>query len=154
MGQGYELNCIECGFGYSVYLGVGMLYSPGSVFGSDGCEPRLADIVKDEGVAEKALSLLKEGYEPDMDYNRELYVCPECRNLSDRFFFKLRKGGERYVPDYKCPECRILLRRAILKNVLDTFGIRIVYRNGRDPDWRCPKCGCRTLTSMFIICWD
>ena len=172
MGQAYSIKCSSCDYGLSVTKGVGMMYSPNAVFHGrcddpsqnwslafpDGyCEddkPLLLSLVKSEKIKDKAFTLLATGAVPDFGYGHELYTCPKCMQLENRFYFKLISPSENYEPDYKCSICRASLYRVVVK--LNRNGrIKLTRRDRQKVDWKCPDCGGNQLISNGdLIYWD
>jgi len=124
MGQGYDLKCSVCEYRVYVTEGVGMMYSPNAVFYGrcddpnhnwsiglpDGyCEdgkPLLINLIKSKKTKDKAFELLANGAVPDDDdYGHELFLCPKCLRLSNRFYFKLLSEKGDFEPDYSCSHC-------------------------------------------------
>ena len=173
MGKGYGLKCSTCDYSISVTEGIGMMYSPHAVFYGrcddptqnwsaafpDGyCEkdkPLLLSLVKSKRIKDKAFELLASGATPaDYEYGHELYICPKCLRLSNRFHFKLVSPTEQFEPDYKCSMCKSSLRRVEVKFDKNGNGT-IFYRTRRKADWKCPDCGGDRLEhSGDCIMWD
>lgn len=172
MGQRYGIKCAACDYGLQVTEGVGMMYSPHAVFYGrcddpnqnwsvafpDGyCEedkPLLFSLVKSKRIKEVALRLLSIGAKPDSGYGHDLYACPKCNRLANKFYFKLTLPTEQYEPDYHCPKCKTQLRRVTLKHGEDGQS-ELVYKNNHTAGWKCPECGCEKLVfSGEFIMWD
>ena len=173
MGKGYVLKCSSCDNSISVIEGVGMMYSPHAVFYGrcddptqnwsiafpDGyCEedkPLLLSLVKSKRIKDKAFDMLADGATPtDFEYGHELYVCPKCMRLANRFYFKLESPSEQYEPDYRCSTCKTLLRRIEVKFDNDDSA-KVEYKNHRAVDWKCPECGgARLISDGNMIMWD
>ena len=171
MGSGYDIKCSSCDYSFSVWEGIGMMYSPHAVFYGrcddptqnwsiafpDGfCEngePLLFSLVEDDEIREKASLLLNNGAEPG-GYGHKVYICPKCMQLENRFYFKLHLQSEDYEPDYKCLHCNTSLRCVELKQHKDGQ-IEIVDENHRKVNWLCPKCGNdRLIFGELCMCWD
>ena len=172
MGKAYELKCSQCEYGISVLEGFGFAYSPDAVFFGhcddptqnwsvacpDGyCEkdkPYLLELVDDEVIRDKAFELLANGATPD-NYGHELYACPKCMRLANRFYFELMSPNEQFVPDYKCLACKTSLLRVKVLRERNGRG-KIVYRNNHQANWKCPECGCAKLVFVrgSIRNWD
>jgi predicted RNA-binding Zn-ribbon protein involved in translation (DUF1610 family) len=172
MGQGYGLKCSACDYNISVTEGVGMMYSPNAVFFGrcddpsqnwsiafpDGyCErdkPLLLSLVKNKKIINKAMELLANGAMPDDGYEHELYCCPKCMRLANKFYFRLVSLTEKYEPDYQCSKCKIPLRRVVV-NFDKDWNVEIMYKNNRKVKWKCPECGNEKLVhSGELIMWD
>ena len=172
MGQNYEIKCSACDYRISVSEGVGMADSPHAVFYGrcddpsqnwsiacpDGfCEegiPNLSKYVKSKRIKEKAFALLSQGAKPADDYGYEMYHCPKCMRLENRFYFRLKTFPGKYEPEYKCPKCKGSLQRVELKEKKDNR-IEVVNKNGSKADWKCPKCGNNCLVFDGIeMLWD
>jgi len=172
MGRQYEIKCDGCGYSISVTEGVGMMYAPHAVF--YGCcnnptqnwsialpdgyceegEPLLLSFVKSKKIKEKAFSLLSNGAHPDDEYGHELYACPKCMRLANRFYFKISSPVEEYEPDYKCSKCKTSLQRAEVKIGKDKR-VKLINRGSKRIDWKCPDCGGNQLIpSDHYIMWD
>lgn len=148
MGIKYNLRCPNCDYEVSIAEGIGMFYSPYEVFQPDNLE----SFVEDSIVLREALDFLEQGAHHE-DYGQSPYYCPECYNLYQRFHFRLRNEDKTYSPRYRCPDCDRRLNRARLR---DKDGeVTILRLNGKDADWRCPRCGNGKLTdSGGMILWD
>jgi len=172
MGEAYSIKCSSCDYGLWVTEGIGMMYSPNAVFYGrcddpsqnwsiafpDGyCKndkPLLLSLVKSKTIKEKAFELLTNGAHPDNDYGHELFVCPKCMRLSNRFHFKLISPSENFEPDYKCSKCRVSLNRVIAKQGKNGC-YKLTQRNKQRVDWKCPDCGGDQLISgVDYILWD
>ena len=172
MGDIFEIKCVACNYGISVTRGVGMAYSPHAVFYGrcddatqnwsiafpDGyCEkdkPLLLSLVKSKRIKDIAFNLIANGAQPDHEYGHDLYSCPKCNRLANRFYFKLVSPTEQYEPDYHCSNCKTLLQRAELKR--DENGKReIIYINYHESIWKCPECGCKEIVLCGVLrMWD
>ena len=152
MGLKYTLKCTKCTYRLSVIQGIGMMYSPNSVFeatwdyskASDLVEPvkgkpLLEGLVNNPSISKQALALLAEGAVPQDDYDHELYACPTCHHLANHFHFRLKTKSGDYEPNYVCSFCHALLMRASDEEVKG--GLKIVYKNDSSTLWQCPKCG-------------
>jgi predicted RNA-binding Zn-ribbon protein involved in translation (DUF1610 family) len=152
--------------------GIGMMYAPNAVFYGrcddptqnwsiafqDGyCEedkPLLLSLVKSKKIKDKAFDLLSSGAIPDDDYGHELYVCPKCMRLANRFYFKLLSSAGDYEPDYHCAKCKTVLRRVEVKDTSDEE-LQLIYKNHRKIDWKCPDCGNdRIIHDGYMALWD
>ena len=173
MGQSFDLKCSTCDYSVFVTEGVGMMYSPNAVFYGrcdnltenwsvafpDGyCEndkPMLLSLVKSKRIKDKAFELLANGATPD-EYGHELYSCPKCAQLTNRFYFKLTSPTEQFEPDYRCSKCKSSLCRVEMRFDNDGNG-EIVYKNHRKVNWKCPECGGDRLVhsdDMIMLYWD
>ena len=177
MGKGYDLKCKACDYEISVTEGIGMLYSPDSVFYGhrkdkghdwkkgvpDGCgewdRPLLFSIIEDRKIRNKAFGLLANGAVPKTSgsgsmYGHELYVCPECCRLANRFYFKLVSEEGEFEPDYRCSECDVSLCRVKAEHS-DGGGIVLVRRDRSKVKWKCPECGGGELVfGEGLLLWD
>ena len=152
MGLKYTIKCTKCTYRLSVIQGIGMRYSPNSVFeatwdyssASDLDEPirgkpLLEDLVKNAAISTQALALLAEGAVPQDDYGHELYACPTCHHLANHFHFRLKTKDGDYEPNYACSFCHALLACSEIEEI--TRGLKIVYKSDSNALWQCPKCG-------------
>jgi hypothetical protein len=125
-------------------------------FHDDSCEhdePLLTDLVRSQKIKNKAFSLLEAGAIPSDDYGHELYICPKCRQLFNRFFFQIRTVDGKYRPKYKCYHCRTLLKRVELEENNKT--LTVVFKNNKKALWICPQCGNTKLAfGDLMIHWD
>jgi len=174
MGQQHYVKCSSCDYGLSVTEGVGMAYSPNAVFHGrcdnpnpnqrwsvafpDGlCEPGkplLLSLVRSKKIKNEAFRLLADGALPDYGYGHELYVCPKCMRLANRFYFKLSSPTDNYEPEYKCTKCKTSLKRVEMKS-RKNGQIDIVYKNRCKVGWKCPGCGNdKVVLGDGIIMWD
>ncbi len=171
MGDLYGIECATCDYRIEVIEGVDMLYATHNVFYGrsddpaqnrstafserfykDG-KPLLPCLVEDERINDAAFRLLSEGATPD-GHGHELYFCPKCNRLENRFYFKLKTAEAQYEPDYQCPICGTPLRRIRTKSGKNGQ-VLIVYKNNRRIDWKCPECGCNKLVYSDVFgMWD
>jgi len=159
MGQVISLYCAKCEYSKSFHLGIGMMYSPSTVFdGSyiDDEKPLLDSLVKSKKIKEQAFSLLNEQFAtPTDDYGHEIYYCPHCNELYERFYFCILYDGGSYEPEYKCTKCKHLLHRA--KVTMEDGEIQLFYTNNKIIDWQCPQCGNSKLNqgrTIGVLMWD
>lgn len=151
------MQCAKCGYGKSFQLGIGMMYSPSRVFESYHDEkPLLESLVRSRKIKERAFSLLKEqSASPADGYGHEIYYCPHCHELCERFYFRLTYDGGSYEPEYQCTRCKHLLHRA---KVMRKGGeIKLYYANHKVIDWQCPWCGHNRLDEGIpaeVVMWD
>jgi rubrerythrin len=111
-------------------------------------------LVRGKRIKDAAFVLLSKGAVPDDEYGHELYICPKCNRLANRFYFKLTFGMESYEPDYHCSKCKTQLRRAMLKHKNNDL-IEIIYKNNRNAEWKCPECGCgKLIYTGDLLFWD
>ena len=132
MGLGIVINCEQCGYEKSFTLGIGFSYYPQAVFydkvdesGRAVGKPMLASLVKDSKIRKEALDLIAAGGTPG-EYGHEMYGCPHCNHLCERFYFRIKAEEKFFEPEYKCSKCkRIMLRLSI-------------DPDGRRLRWPCP----------------
>ena len=173
MGEGFNIKCTTCDYDFEILSGVGFAHSPNAVFYGrcdsnperrwsicfpDGiCKPGtplLLEIIESESIRERALKLIADGAKPCDDYEYDLYLCPNCMNLENLFYFKLLSLKEHYEPDYRCEKCQITLQRVKVVSYNERT-LQLVYRNNHKADWRCPKCGSNHLVhGGRFINWD
>ena len=172
MGQGYGIKCSACDYGLTVTEGVGMMYSPNAVFYGrsndqsqnwsiafpDGyCKddrPLLLSLVKSKRIKERAFELLANGATPDDEYGHELFVCPKCMRLANRFYFKLLSLTGNFEPEYHCTKCKTSLWRVELTSEAECQP-EIIYKSQSKVDWKCPDCGNeRIVYDGHMILWD
>ena len=156
MGQRYDIKCVACVYKFTVNKGIGMMYWPENVFyGYCDDPPLLLSLVKSKRIREAVFALLSNGATPDSDYGHELYSCPKCNRLANRFYFKLASPAGGYEPDYHCSECKTELERAALNR--EDSQIEVQYRDRKELGWKCPECGCKKLeydlNGEFLM-WD
>ena len=168
MGSGYTLKCSTCDYQLPVMEGIGMFYSRNSVFygrcddpmqnrsGAFHCGwreeggPLLQDLVKCKEIKEKAFELLEGGAVP-ISFAHELYICPECHNLSSLFHFSLNGKKGYFEPEYKCTCCNASLKRAEVEFLKDSVEI---YVDRRKINWKCPVCRGEALLCVDFFLWD
>lgn len=75
--------------------------------------------VKDKKEKEKIRSILKHGGELMDGYGYKLYTCKECNFLCSEYYFDIRIGHDKYVPEYFCPSCKKTLERLDDKKMVD-----------------------------------
>lgn len=157
MGESISLKCAKCGYVKSFQLGIGMMYSPSGVFeSSHGSKPLLESLVRSRKIKERTFSLLNEpSASPADDYGHEIYYCPHCHELHERFYFRIDYNGGCFEPEYQCTKCRHSLHRA--KAQTEGGEIRLRYANNKSIDWQCPRCGHGRLEhdiGAFFATWD
>lgn len=151
MGKQYKIQCFKCGYSIRLTLGIGMMYSPRSVFCENHIDkkPLLLAMVRSKRIKMEALALLDQGATPAPDYGHEAYICPKCHRLSNRFYFRLLGKDGEYEPDYRCFKCRTLLKRADMKAESGRFYI-VFKEDDQDADWACPNCGNKEM----VVGWE
>ena len=187
MGTGILFSCTACKYSKDLSFGVGMMYSPNAVFygrcndatqnwsvafPNGYCEndnPLLLSLVKEEKTKEKAFGFLSKGAKPDgYKYGHEAYICPKCKCLETRFYFRLKKEDVMYEPDYRCEKCVSSLKRThfldtnkkVIENIqnIDYDGISKVficyYENDASVIWNCPDCDNDHFKGEISIHWD
>ena len=150
MGSCIMINCGQCGYEKSFILGIGFAYSPYSVFydrpdepGIEERKPLLASLVKSSKTRKEALDLIAAGGLPG-EYGHEVYGCPHCRHLCERFYFRIETKEKFFEPEYKCSKCK----RTLLRLNFNSYGRRL--------QWPCPSCGKKKLSicENIITLWD
>lgn len=122
-------------------------------------EPLIFYLVHDKRIETEVRSLLKSGATPlgrnYLDYGHELYVCPKCNMLSERFAFQLKTGwGKTYEPDYRCERCGERLGGAsfVHDDSLNHRQSRVAHTDGMP--CLCPECGRDALVCEDGGFWD
>ena len=148
MGDGIVINCGQCEYEKPFMLGIGFEYDPRSVFygrasesGEGERKPLLVCLVKSSKIRKEALDLIAAGGLPG-EYGREVYGCPYCRHLCERFYFRVKTGEKFFEPEYKCSKCK----RTLLRLNFDSYERRL--------QWPCPSCGRKKLSVCLNILWD
>jgi len=157
MGTGYGIKCADCNYSIRYLEGVGMFYDDVSVFynNSQNDKPWIHSLIKNKRIKDKAVNLLSNGALPDNEYGHELYACPKCNRLTNRFYFKLVSSKEEYEPDYRCYKCKTKLLKVELQTNKKRDFAKIVFKNNSDKKWNCPKCGCEKLVyDNCVTNWD
>ena len=168
MGQGVSVKCSKCEYGSEYIQGVGMMYSPDAVFFGrcddptqnwsvafpDGyCEddkPILDSLVKSKRIKEAAFELLSKGGKPG-DYGHELYCCPKCHRLLNRFYFEVITPTEKYEPAYRCSRCKTAL--VVIDPEEKEGGCKLYDRKGNEVEWQRPECKDGQLELGGICCY-
>jgi ssDNA-binding Zn-finger/Zn-ribbon topoisomerase 1 len=171
MGKKYGIKCAGCDYSFRANEGVGMMYSMEGVFYGwynptkkwnialfDGMhkmeKPLILSLIKDKRIEDSVFKLLTDGAAPSKEYAHEVYSCPECNRLANRFYFKLILSDRNYEPDYCCPHCDTLLQRVTIKSYMNGE-CKIVYKNDSSKKWECPECGCKKLVyEDYAAIWD
>jgi hypothetical protein len=143
MGQGFGVRYTKCEYNKYFHLGIGMMYSPTAVFGRtylDNEKPLLDLLVKSKKIKEQAFTILHDrNGVPTDDYGHEVYYCPHCHELYERFHFCITYAGGSFEPEYKCSKCRHLLHRTQI--IMENGKFRLLYKNNKPINWCCPQCG-------------
>jgi len=130
MGIGITVECSQCGAEQSFDLGVGMAY--GSLEHVITCVPKR--------YRPDVLEVLRSHQLVESDYSHELYHCPRCHSLHERFHVRLRYDGDKvFETEYSCRKCRV---------VLAPIGFEDVQ------GMACWNCGRTTLTAREDARWD
>jgi len=134
-----------CDYSFSITEGIGIAYSPENIIYGYKYEigpnwkselldstyehekPLLLLFVKEREIREKVFSIVAEEESPAakgliggvLEYGHELYICPKCKMLDNRFFFTIKASSNNYIPDYKCSRCTASLKRARLTRIKD-----------------------------------
>ena len=148
MGVDIKVNCGQCKYEAYFTLGIGLQHHPQAVFyglageiGQKEERPMLASLVKSSKIRKEALGLIAAGGLPD-GYGHEVYGCPHCKHLYERFYFRIKTEEKVFEPEYKCSKCRRTLIR-----------LDVDLRERRLP-WPCPSCGKKKLSACLVNLWD
>jgi hypothetical protein len=146
------VTCEQCGYGESFSPGIGFMYDPVSVFYGDR-KPLLVSLVKNSGITQKALNLLRNGGVPD-SYGHEIYGCPHCKSLHERFYFRIVADGDPqktlFEPEYECLKCgRVLVCLRVETNTKN-----FPWGEKASLQWNCPACGYESLAVNSVGNWD
>lgn len=137
MGYSTNISCGQCDYKKHFTLGIGMMYNPATVFYGD--KPTITSLVKNRAIVKKALELIQGGGSPG-DYGHEIYGCPRCKKLNERFYFSIMMKEEKFEPQYKCPACK---------------QTQIRISESEIAEWPCPSCGNKSLSSgPGGVLWD
>lgn len=140
MGHGIIVECNHCREnGEAPYivecfqLGIGMMYS--SLENVIDLlhytrRPKVLDILNNHAVA-------------DTDYSHELYHCPRCHRLYERFHVKIiyivDDEEKVYETSYACPKCKTPMQ---------------IITEDDLPQIPCSSCGEKALQVIETMCWD
>jgi len=131
MGSGFSVECAICGWKRAFTLGIGMAYFSPAVVLAEQVHWKQRD---------KILALLNEGKPDDIEYSHQLYLCPKCSTLHQRFYINMRKEGlSIFETRFKCRKCRSELRESSEEDVASS---------------RCGRCGQQALTIGDLMMWD
>ena len=129
----HSIECNNCGYGNSICLGIGMMYSS---------LERVISLVSPKR-REQVLTILHRQDVHDVRYEHKIFICPRCNMLTGRFDFSIAyNDGQVYKPYFRCPECRTKL--IALEEPIDEHIRKIP----------CPECGKKSLTYLVEILWD
>jgi rubredoxin len=146
MGIMAKVQCRKCGYEENFRLGRGMMNPRAIFYGARGREPLIA--IKSPKIREEALSLLKSGGVPD-SYGSEIYGCPHCRDLYQKFYFRIVADEKIFEPKYrgsKCGHVLVRLNTALKKDVRETLLGKATYQK-MVLKWNCPSCGHERLVA-------
>lgn len=130
MGHGLVTNCTNCNDEQNFFLNVGM------------CSPSIGHIIDNSHyrTRDKILDFLDKGEERSFDFSNKLFVCARCQVPHTRFWAKIeRDDGDVFETQFKCPKCRSLMMEASEEEITN---------------YRCRKCGKRSLEVVGEIMWD
>jgi hypothetical protein len=134
MGEGFSLECKNCAHHDRFMLGVGMAYY--SLENVMQCLPTAR--------RKRVRQILDTREILRTDYYYELYACPKCCTLHERFFVSIADNdGVIYETSFRCGKCRELLA-----------AVEFV---GEKMDWSpyvCKSCGEHALVEGISLCWD
>ena len=156
MGIMIRIKCKTCNASNEMNLGVGMMYSPSNVF-EHSAGQMLRELVEDDAITDKALSLLSTECGKPGDYGNAAYFCPVCRDAKQKFFFQIIEqssdGDEKlkYEPEYVCSICGNVLMHISLGW---GEGSKELERKLRDSGWRCRKCESEDIQCEDFGHWD
>jgi len=162
MGEGYGLECERCKHSFEIHEGGGFL-DYGIFRTEPNGKPKFHEYVGTAKMIAEINDIMrtKENvaeYHPPYDPNKKfsgsgwkMYLCPECRRLDSRYYFRITFTGGEYEPPYHCKKCKKKILPAKLRKSGDAM--RIVA--GKGIWWKCPKCGHdKVVYNNVIICWD
>ena len=129
MGQSIDTHCQNCGESQQFTTGVGFMYSSLDQvirFTSGNIKTKLQDIVSNHTIS-------------NSEYEHRVLVCPSCNTLHGRFYVRVDYDtGKVFETSFKCGKCRTGL----------------VEMNKSIGEYRCEKCGDKSLEEIPGICWD
>jgi hypothetical protein len=134
MGEGFSLMCTNCAHHDSFMLGVGMAYYS------------LENVIDCLHPAQRKRvgQIFDTRYNIQTDFYHNLYACPKCRTLHERFFVSIADNIEViYETSFRCGKCQITL-------------IPIEWGEGK-MDWSpyvCKSCGEHALVESESLLWD
>jgi len=132
MGNGMVVECRNCRYDKTFYLGWGTLY------------PDFTDIVGNLPLKKRdeVLDILNNHNGEARSYHYALYVCPRCSTFHEKLYVELGYDSDKiYKTVYDCHGCEYPLEPLGLEDasVID--------------DFPCPRCKKRTLRHHLIF-WD
>ena len=152
MGHGLILKCDACGAEEGYTLGIGMMYSSLEA---------VLDIVVPRGKRRKIRALLDYDGLVKTKYEHQLYTCPRCETLHERFFILIRqqpllkhqkKGVEMSLSEFMEASKFKTVYRSRFR--CGTCRAGLVYAREGWNAYRCRNCGSKSLVEMPGLCWD
>ena len=143
MGDGAIYTCKKCGTTKNIFTGNGMV---------SFCEEQLFDFNNKYGniisrcITDRIQNLeeLRKFLKLDnmkimKNFEDEVYICDNCKNITTKFKFTLVADTKRFRPIYNCELCNHKLRPVSKKEEYNII---------------CPKCGDKGLKDISLVNWD
>ena len=131
MGYGITSSCKICNHDEEFILGVGMMYS--SV-------ENVLDTVVHWRYRTKIREILSQHKLATTEYSHELYICPTCEIIFERFYIRISQFDKvLYESSFCCNKCKCILKKTTPEDV---------------ENCRCKKCKARDLEWSSGLLWD
>ena len=131
MGIGIVVKCNNCDAEIVFMHGIGALYSSLNVVLDN-------NILRKQKKA-KVRKILREFNPDSVDYEHNLYTCPKCETLHERFYINLSRNNKTlFETEFRCGICRSKLMPA----------------NKSISSYRCGECGQHDLERIEDFLWD
>jgi hypothetical protein len=131
VGHGVTSSCKICNHAEEFILGVGMMYSS---------LENVLDTVVHWRYRTKISEILIQHKLATTEYSHELYICPACEIIFERFYIKISQFDKvLYESSFCCNKCKCILNKT---------SPEFVDRS------RCKKCHARELYWSSGLLWD
>jgi len=156
MGYMITAKCNNCKTSKDLLLGIGMLYDTDSIyFRNNGS--MLYEIVEDDRIVDEAMTLLNTEKGVPGEYNTDVYICPECKDIEQKFYFQIAENESNgdnnilYEPNYSCVKCKVPL-----KHIHFNWGEEAPDLEGKLKleGWLCNECGSSDMSCEETGLWD
>ena len=149
MGEIFGVKCSKCDYSFSANIGHGMLECGFLEINNETEKPYFYGYIKDKKIItdiENILDTWDDVSEDDSTYpwrsewfghGSAQYLCQECGQLHNKFFFTLKGSGGKYQPTYCCSLCKKKLTFIELER--NESGA-ITIKSNQPVKWSCPQC--------------
>ena len=144
-GECYDLKCTACDYCIFILTGSG---------GGNYNKTKIFTFINNANNLNKAVELWTNKAAPKKTYySFEVYICPKCKTIENKFYLKMVTSKGKFEPDYPCSKCKTSLRRINVK-IFNNDNVKLINRYHFKIKWQCPKCKNNKLIAYDIGMWD